>query len=336
MKRIVSIDIARAIGIVLVVIGHYMPEGAPFWYEGMRNWIYSFHMPLFMFLSGYVYSLTARKETYLSFLSRKAARLLIPYLIVSVVIILIKLAGQKVLGIGLKNPVGADAFIRMLAYPEAAIHLWFIFALWWIFVIVPFFNWKGGHISLLIIAAALHYLPRILPSIIFPGIFCLNQAAEYFLYFMLGAVIYDSGFNLGKPHKVLAVAALVLFALNSVFRFATYASEYIGIAGILGLAALLQFAPEKCLKPVLAVSESSYCIYLVHSIFMGFAVTALKVFPAFLDTTGSLFAPGALIIVSVSLSLSVLTHFLIRRIRSTRLSGSSPEFKHETQSGRRI
>jgi len=49
-KRIEYIDIARGIGILLVVMGHNdFSLVSPFAYK----WIYSFHMPLFFFLSGY-------------------------------------------------------------------------------------------------------------------------------------------------------------------------------------------------------------------------------------------------------------------------------------------
>ena len=47
MKRNKSMDIAKAIGIILVVIGH---SDSP-----LRSFVYLFHMPLFFFISGYFY-----------------------------------------------------------------------------------------------------------------------------------------------------------------------------------------------------------------------------------------------------------------------------------------
>lgn len=70
-KRIDYIDVARGLGIILVVIGH---SGTPF-----RNLIYLFHMPLFYFLSGYFY-----KKEYsahpLLFLKKRLKRLYIPFI----------------------------------------------------------------------------------------------------------------------------------------------------------------------------------------------------------------------------------------------------------------
>lgn len=54
MKRVESVTIAKAIGIILMVVGHSGLGGYPI------RFIYLFHMPLFFFLSGYCF-----KESYL-------------------------------------------------------------------------------------------------------------------------------------------------------------------------------------------------------------------------------------------------------------------------------
>ncbi len=53
-RRWYIIDYAKAIAIILVVIGHFDPDEQPFWWECVRTVIYSFHTPLFMFASGFV------------------------------------------------------------------------------------------------------------------------------------------------------------------------------------------------------------------------------------------------------------------------------------------
>ncbi len=47
--RIVWLDAARGIGILLIIVGHIIPMTLPF-----SHFIYSFHVPLFFFLSGMV------------------------------------------------------------------------------------------------------------------------------------------------------------------------------------------------------------------------------------------------------------------------------------------
>ena len=45
-KRIEALDIAKGIGIILVIIGHLSSSY-------LRDWIYSFHMPLFFIIPAY-------------------------------------------------------------------------------------------------------------------------------------------------------------------------------------------------------------------------------------------------------------------------------------------
>jgi acyltransferase len=70
--RIKFIDLAKGIGIFLVVMGHSMEPRSAF--------IYSFHMPLFFLLSGYFY----RYESFKTTLLGKINRLLIPFYFFSV------------------------------------------------------------------------------------------------------------------------------------------------------------------------------------------------------------------------------------------------------------
>lgn len=46
MKRLDWVDIAKGIAIVLMILGH---SSLP---NTIQNWIYSFHMPFFFFISG--------------------------------------------------------------------------------------------------------------------------------------------------------------------------------------------------------------------------------------------------------------------------------------------
>jgi len=72
-KRIEYIDIARGIGILLVVLGHN-----DFGYISLFGYklIYSFHMPLFFFLSGYFLNVNI---PFLSFVKKRFDTLLKPY-----------------------------------------------------------------------------------------------------------------------------------------------------------------------------------------------------------------------------------------------------------------
>lgn len=68
MRRIDWIDVAKGLGIILVVIGHV---NLPL----LKDWVYRFHMPMFFMLSGMVY----RPAADMSFVAKRIRSLLIPY-----------------------------------------------------------------------------------------------------------------------------------------------------------------------------------------------------------------------------------------------------------------
>lgn len=73
-QRIEWIDLGKGVAMLLVLIGHC--EFTPEW--GI-NFIYTFHMPLFFFLSGMVFSVS-KYASFREFFIHKAKTLLLPYL----------------------------------------------------------------------------------------------------------------------------------------------------------------------------------------------------------------------------------------------------------------
>lgn len=77
-KRIEWIDAAKGIGLILVMLGHLQ---APY----LVTWIYTFHMPLFFFLSG-VTTLNGNRYNFTEFLKKKIKSLVIPYFSLGIII----------------------------------------------------------------------------------------------------------------------------------------------------------------------------------------------------------------------------------------------------------
>ena len=77
-KRLDYFDIAKGIGILLVIAGH-------FGIEKIDKFVFIFHMPLFFIISGYF--INPNKNTK-EFIKKRAKSLLIPYIITSLLIIL--------------------------------------------------------------------------------------------------------------------------------------------------------------------------------------------------------------------------------------------------------
>lgn len=105
IKRIEEIDILKAFGIILMIMGH-IGFGMYFDY-----WIHAFHMPMFYIISGFLYShksISIRK-----FIYKKVKSLLVPYFIFGIIHYFIYLL------ISISNNNSTDLFVPVL-------HLFFI------------------------------------------------------------------------------------------------------------------------------------------------------------------------------------------------------------------
>lgn len=140
------ISFLQVFGIILVVAGH-SKLGAPidpFWFK----WISSFHMPLFMFISGFLLCYgTEKKQVSLvdiplygkkGFIWKKVKRLLIPYVIISTLVFFPKaLLNQFAV-----RPLDISwvSYVHMLIYPwdNVIIYFWFLPTLFIIFLVVMY------------------------------------------------------------------------------------------------------------------------------------------------------------------------------------------------------
>lgn len=86
-ERIMWIDALRGFAILLVVVGHillmrYWPDG-----DLVKKYIYSFHMPLFMLISGFFAKKTLKFISFRAmgdYLKRKAFQLMMPFCVFGV------------------------------------------------------------------------------------------------------------------------------------------------------------------------------------------------------------------------------------------------------------
>ena len=85
MTRNISLDILKGMAIYAVVIGHCdiflnLPSISVDKYGSLYDFIYSFHMPLFMLISGYL-SMSIERKTVVEVICSKFKRLIIPSII---------------------------------------------------------------------------------------------------------------------------------------------------------------------------------------------------------------------------------------------------------------
>ena len=87
VKRNILIDFLKSISIILVVLGHCIQYGSGylylvnnnFFYNKLFMFIYSFHMPLFAAISGYLFYKSINKYSLKFLLQKKILRLIIPW-----------------------------------------------------------------------------------------------------------------------------------------------------------------------------------------------------------------------------------------------------------------
>lgn len=80
-KQIEWINILRGFAIFLIVFGHSI--GYSKGLTGLSRYLSSFYVPLFFFISGYLFQ-ENREEKLISFMKRKAKRILIPYFVFAI------------------------------------------------------------------------------------------------------------------------------------------------------------------------------------------------------------------------------------------------------------
>lgn len=75
-QRLHYIDIIKGIGIFLVVLGHVYRDNV------VQNWLYSFHMPLFFMVSGWLFNYEKIKSvSFLEITKKKIRALMVPYVV---------------------------------------------------------------------------------------------------------------------------------------------------------------------------------------------------------------------------------------------------------------
>lgn len=276
-QRLIVLDFARAIAIVLVVIGHYIPENSPNWYQWIHDVIYQFHMPLFLFVSGYVYVKTNAETSICGFWKKKFLRLLLPYFVVSIFVLMVKLLAQEVAYV--ENPITYKDFFQMLYLPVAGYYLWFLWALWWMFVVVYFFKTRKSRCALLGLSFILYCLPIQLTEVL-----CLRQFQMMFLYFMMGCFWGDFLGLKWLEHKTLPFVLFVMFIACQFFPILTVGTLSV-VAALLGIGMCLSYSQllvgvsEKVKTLFFRISAASFVIYLFHTMFEGGAKAVLVKMP---------------------------------------------------------
>jgi fucose 4-O-acetylase-like acetyltransferase len=275
VNRSMYLDLAKGVGILLVVLGHMK---LPIY---IIKIIYSFHMPLFFFLSGYIYSFGYQKDM-LPFIKRKFFTLVVPYIFFSLVAYLIYF------GINVsKEDIVLSFFSGHSVNQNLAI--WFLIHLFILQVFIHMFiKWihqKIHHIwMVLIIAASIGLISSLYHWKLYFHIEILGISSFFYLFGFMTAKYLMLSFkklvdyikkNLGYVYFFLLFALLSLNLpinighsdLNSNYLINPFTFYFVALIGIGNVFLFATFLQNKYLIDFfIFLGKNSLIILCVHQL----------------------------------------------------------------------
>lgn len=317
------ISFLQAWGILLVVLGHSFlgAENHP----AVHSWIYSFHMPLFMFISGFLLRYGCREQGLSfvqkvcnsGFLLKKVRRLLVPYVSISTLAFVPKVLLSRFA----MRPVNFsfDEWQHMLVYPgdNVIVFFWFLPTLFLIFSILCI----GGYLHkwrvplwVCLVAALVLHLFNPLSAV---RLLNVSGVVDYLFYFLLGYCVcrYDAlHFIAVRTVLYLAVSFVlsILFLVIPDFPGRDVLAAVNGIALSIALGWIYMQTGCRLLDPLFG---ASFTIYL-YSWFP--QVLSQQVF---LSLTDAPWWVGGILAFVTGVGIPLSIYRWIRNHRDTRIGG---------------
>lgn len=275
------IDYTKAFACILVVLGHLLQglkkANIP-WNDNLYTYIdtiiYLFHMPLFMCLSGYLYSKTVHIESikdYINFIKKKIMNLGIPFVVFYVLHIGINLLFSN----SVNHKVGQQELFSMFTNPIPP--FWFLYALFFIFLVIPLLEklLKDNYSVVMIFTAILLLVNTIYKT----NIYAIDIMMQYGFYFYLGVIMnkrLKKNIITGKINIIIEIGIYIILATmywcckstNTAIVNKILAIP-LAIGGIITSIHIFTKSSEILNKNIIwkIISKYTFQIYLLHTIF---------------------------------------------------------------------
>lgn len=268
-KRINWLLILQGWAMLWVIIGHAFLGVAgkgPDWENALFHFAYSFHMPLFMLVSGWLFYKTRLDNceggiiwSYSEIVKDKAIRLLLPGFVFSIIAGALKLAFPD--EISRQVGLSLHEIIHQYLYPNdnPMRELWFIATLFWFFLLTPLWRIVMKRVLYiwltLVTLIVLHFYH---PDI---QLLCVGRAFDYALWFYCGLVISKTGLVEKVLNKhvwiMLVIGVTVYVAGEFTMRFVTT------VGGIILSFAIALIADRYAPKLFFSFRNYTYQIFLM-------------------------------------------------------------------------
>lgn len=274
--RYAWVDNAKAIGITLVVMGHvnrglhssgiYISERL---FTLLDSIIYTFHMPLFFFLSGLFFVSSIEKNGKKKFLSTKLDTIVYPYIIWSILqggveVLLSKYTNSK---------TDLIEVLSFFIYPRA--QFWFLYALSMIFLVAILVYRKENFNKSLPITIVISFFAYLLTNTIGSS-FHVNYITNYMCFFLIGCLCSKISIEKSIPliqSKTVLLATFVTFCTIQYIFHVKLQLNYlniglmtfiIAITGIAFISLLSIHLSKMKIRSLEIIGKLSMVIYLVH------------------------------------------------------------------------
>lgn len=307
--------------------------------EELRKMIYSFHMPLFLILSGALFSLTFRARQIQKWILNRAKRLLIPLVYTALGILLPVRYMAGYYASSSKSFFEIIIYDFLLAYDIN--YLWFLLMLFQVNVIMALSQkiiltdkklYQVIILSVLLFVSIAQFALGALP-------FAIHRTAEFLFWFYMGILFEKRRSELKKYRKTAILACAVLWLISyiiyryceNMIRLEILSEIYLytlklfkmGIRYVMegsgSLFVLYLFINASSLenKTIKILNHKSFSIYLFHCpVIMLLNKFVIRFIPASMMSE-ILYAMLLLIIAFASLIMSIFLDFLIQKLKQS-------------------
>lgn len=285
-NRVKWIQVAKGLGIILVVLGHtsttVLRERSAI-AMNIYNYIYFFHMAFFFYISGRTYALSKSKKA--------SKHLLIPFIFYASVVYIIFLflnmiPATKSIAISSGyeiQPIGTWILSLVLGTMKYTSHLWFIYALFLIQMLTKLieniFKNKANHVCLFI-----SLLFIIISQLIYiPEVEIVNRCMLLYIWFVIGKLFDVSRLNvgaviicgiIGNIYWGVRYLAIPNMEINQTFLL-RYVDQIIKITFIIMFIKLATIITGKIQAILTYLGNNSFNIYILHQPFLCSTVSVL-------------------------------------------------------------
>lgn len=300
-----------------VVIGHsplnmdYMPPYVKFLFD----FAYSFHMPLFILISGYLFQLTRlskvelHNHNYYSFYIKtiwdKLMRLGIPYIVFTIIAILLK----SIFSSSMNRPseLTINEFLTALINPfDGPLRaMWFILTIFWFFVFAPIWQWftvnnKKSVILFTILILLYFFHPE-------SNILCIKQICSMAIFFYSGILICKHGieYKIKKQKYYYFVFGFFIYIISCILEI-----PLLSTWGAIIFSTCLAFICDEKLPFIFSSFKNyTYQIFLI-SIFPQIAIKIL------FNANNLTYSIGFILCIIVGIYIPILISKIVEKINS--------------------